>query len=244
MEQVIEAERCVFAVLGVEFRVVRRFGHKFFQRPFTSMFPLFVLFFAAAIFAQDLRRPQAPSDTSVTDTLLTYEILDIVGEELKGTRHNAGEKKMIGTFVIKISNITRNRWPEPFILRLTFYNGGAFRMDREHGYSKGMISLRDLELRYRDRNDVSITKKFSRTLSRGRGGYVYEMEFLQEDLQPIYKMELWGHVNEREAKSAVGGIYKETIQIEIETKPGVTQEVKPEKAKETEGLNKRSKSRR
>jgi hypothetical protein len=49
-------------------------------------------------------------------------------------------------------------------------------------------------------------------------GYVYELEFLTEDMQPNYKMELWGFVNEQEAKRAAGGVYKETIQLEVEWK--------------------------
>ena len=79
------------------------------------------------------------------------------------------------------------------------------------------IGLRDLELRYRDKNEVSLTRKFSRTVAKS-SGYVYELEFLKEDMQPNYKMELWGFVNEKEAKRAVGGVYKETIMLEIEVK--------------------------
>jgi hypothetical protein len=64
--------------------------------------------------------------------------------------------------------------------------------------------------------DAPRVRKFVR--SGKRGGYVYEVEFLQEDMQAIYKMELWGRVNEQEAKGAAGGVYRESIQLEVEAK--------------------------
>jgi len=173
---------------------------------------------------------------SPPDTVVAHEVRDIVGKELSGTRRNAGEKRMFGTFVVaqvaQVYDTTQGQdgrkllklydigssWPRPpvpFILRLTFDHGGAFRLER-YGRASS-IGLRDLELRYRDKNEVSLTKKFSRTVSKS-SGYVYELEFLKEDMQPQYKMELWGFVNEREATRATGGVYKETIQIEVEAK--------------------------
>jgi hypothetical protein len=193
---------------------------------------LLAVLLAVPVFAQVASRdcPQAFLDT----TGEYHELKDIQGEELKGTSRNAGERKMFGTYALS------NPCLVPFVLRLTFEHGGAFRLER---YGKASnIGLRDLELRYRDRNEVSLTKKFSRTLSKS-SGYVYELEFLKEDMQPNYKMELWGYVNEREAKRAVGGVYKETIQLEAEA-----QFFRPEKADTAApdpagGLEKRRKRR-
>ena len=171
------------------------------------------------------------------DTVIAHELRDISGSELVGSSRTAGEAKLFGTFVLAqvvqvyVPDTTVGQggrrlektyevgavWPRepvPFILRLTFEHGGAFRLERRGRES--LIELREFELRWRDGKEAPRSRKFSR--AGKRGGYVYEVEFLREDMQALYKMELWGRVNEQEAKSASGGVYRETIQIEVEVK--------------------------
>jgi hypothetical protein len=169
------------------------------------------------------------------DTVIAHELRDISGSELVGSTRTAGEAKLFGTFVLaqvaRVYDTTGGQegrrlektyevgavWPRepvPFILRLTFEHGGAFRLERRGRES--LIELREFELRWRDGKEAPRSRKFSR--AGKRGGYVYEVEFLREDMQAIYKMELWGRVNEQEAKSASGGVYRETILLEVEGK--------------------------
>jgi hypothetical protein len=135
-------------------------------------------------------------------------IIDIVGEELNNRGHRANDRKMWGTFTITNPGLT------PFILRMTFH--GRAGLMNEAWTSR--IPMRDLELRYRNQSNMTIRKTFSAG-TLGSGGFVYELHFLEEDMQPVYRMELWSSLAEPAATRALPGIYREQIDFEIEVKP-------------------------
>jgi hypothetical protein len=102
----------------------------------------------------------------------------------------------------------------PFILRVTLLHGSKLVSWHNINAIEPFISLHELELRYRNPNSVQLNKLFSSAVG-GSDGYVYELEFLQEDVQPFYRMELWGFLNPTEARRAVAGNYREEITFEI-----------------------------
>jgi len=223
----------------------------------------------------------------IADTLVSAlpVISDVLGENFKSRGRNiVGNKRLLGTFTIT------NRRGVPFILRAVFENGGEFKRDdsRFAGGESAGLELRDLELRYRNRNSAVLSKRLSpgggrsarearpprdgrrssdverpsregrrssegerpsregRSRSSARGfttgnGYVYEVEFLAEDVQPLYKMELWGSINYPQGGGRVfDGMYFESVNLEIEVRPDVL-EAEAVKQAEEEKLNKRRK---
>jgi len=80
------------------------------------------------------------------------------------------------------------------------------------------ISMRDLELRYRNSSGMTMRKTFSSGVL-GTNGFIYELHFLEEEMQALYRMELWGALREPDARQAPGGIFREIIDFEIEVKP-------------------------
>jgi hypothetical protein len=103
----------------------------------------------------------------------------------------------------------------PFILRVTFFNGGRL----VSWYSStpatdNFIRLHEFELRYRNPNNALLIRAFAAAVG-GSDGYVYELEFLQEDVQSFYRMELWAFLNPTEARRVVADTYHEEITFDI-----------------------------
>jgi hypothetical protein len=70
-------------------------------------------------------------------------------------------------------------------------------------------------LYYKDGADKVVVRKLSAEEYKG-GGYVYEVNFLPEDVQELYEIELWGQVDAADAGAVSGGVYREVIQFNIE----------------------------
>ena len=114
-------------------------------------------------------------------------------------------KVRIATFVIT------NRDRVPFVLRVSFGNGGAMRHERYGG--EASMRLSGLALLYRDGSMVTVEKPLSEDDYNGEG-FIYEVMFWQEDIQDVYEMELWGSMDSRGGR--YGGVYRESINLEIE----------------------------
>jgi hypothetical protein len=119
-----------------------------------------------------------------------------------------GEMQLCGSFFLL------NERRTPFILRVLFGNGGALRNVRG-GDSPAGIPLERLALRYRDANGQMMEKVLANTEYRD-GGYIYEVLFLEEDMQSLYEMEMWGAIKTDGIAVAGGGSYEEIVRFEIE----------------------------
>jgi hypothetical protein len=156
------------------------------------------------------------SDTSAIDSsaLKLPYITDIENKRVSAEDRKANANCLWGTFAIN------NAYRQPFILRLTFESGGA--LQREERLHKGRrsisasIGVRDAVLRYaRVFTGESVERPLAKTEHRG-GGYVYEVRFENaEDVQGLYKMELWAALSGKEADTALVGVYRETVRFEI-----------------------------
>jgi hypothetical protein len=71
-----------------------------------------------------------------------------------------------------------------------------------------------MELVYRNRSSARISRTLTGGVTRSNG-YVYEVEFWQENVQALYEMELWGRLQESSARGAPPGHYQEHLQFEI-----------------------------
>jgi len=165
-----------------------------------------------------------------TDTIVAVPgpvISDVQNEIISSTHRNRrgeGNYRLLGTFTITNASL------DPFILQLTFADGGVLK----HGDDKvaAVVRLRNLHLRYLDTYNRVVTKRLSREDYRG-DGYLYEVMFLPEDVQELYELELWGFPDSRES-SAAGrrgaglystevGLHIEPLTYEVESKPSVLQ---------------------
>ncbi|MCL2220368.1 MAG: hypothetical protein FWC23_09410 [Chitinispirillia bacterium] len=149
--------------------------------------------------------------SSSADTLLPV-ISDVSSEVVSSEFLMPGEGDMrrLGTF--SVSNAAMGT----FILQLAFVDGGVLKHVR--GAVSAVVRLRDMELRYTDIYNRVVVRKLREDDYRGRG-YIYEVEFLDEDVQELYEMELWGITDASEASAAGrrgGGLYSGEIGLHIE----------------------------